>query len=193
MEVAEIYTHFRQSLFAYIRSKTRSKEDAEDIFQEVFMKISNNVDKISHEDKLPNWIFRTTRNAIIDYYRAKAATPNVPLDDTATTDKPIEEDIDSTQGLDRCMGCMIRLLPEEYKDILIDAELNGIRQKELAEKYDMPYPTLRSRVQRGRERLKQLFYNCCHIEADSRGNILEAHGRADYHNPCHNCISNQQK
>lgn len=115
---------------------------------------------------------------------------NVTLDDSATLDTPTEEDPDSTKGLDRCMRCMIRLLADEYKDILIDAELNGIRQKELADKYGMPYPTLRSRVQRGRERLKQLFYNCCHIEADSRGNILEAHGRLDYSNLCHNCINN---
>jgi RNA polymerase sigma-70 factor (ECF subfamily) len=79
---------------------------------------------------------------------------------------------------------MIALLPEEYKGIIEDAEIHGISQKELAEKYNMAYSSMRSRVQRGRERLKQLFYNCCHIKTDSHGNVLQAQGRPDCESPC---------
>jgi RNA polymerase sigma-70 factor (ECF subfamily) len=89
------------------------------------------------------------------------------------------------------MNSMIDLLPEEYRDIIIDSEIKGIKQKELAEKYNMAYPSMRSRVQRGRERLKQLFYNCCHIKTDRMGNVLEAEGRDDCDGPCKPCPAGQ--
>ena len=97
------------------------------------------------------------------------------------------DDPDPTKGLDQCMNSMISLLPEEYRDIIIDSEIKGIKQKDLADKYEMAYPSMRSRVQRGRERLKQLFYNCCHIETDKHGNILAAQGRTDCDGPCKPC------
>jgi RNA polymerase sigma-70 factor (ECF subfamily) len=184
MEVAGIYTQFHQSLLSFIRSKIRSKEDAEDILQNVFVRISNNVNKLSDEEKLQSWIFTITRNAIIDYYRVNASKKRLAVD--AEMEENILEDvhIDTTKGLDLCMNNMIDLLPEEYRDIIIDAEIKRIKQKDLADKYGMAYPSMRSRVQRGRERLKQLFYNCCHIETDSSGNVLEARGRTDCDGPC---------
>jgi RNA polymerase sigma-70 factor (ECF subfamily) len=181
MEVANIYTQFRHSLLSFIRSRIRSKEDAEDILQNVFIRISGHVNKLSDEEKLQSWVYAITRNAIIDYYRArKKFAVDMPLEQDFLEDA----EIDSTQGLDQCMNHMIALLPEEYRNIIIDSELKGIKQKDLAGKYGMAYPSMRSRVQRGRERLKQLFYNCCHIETDSLGNILEVNGRKDCHDPC---------
>ena len=71
MEVAEIYTQFYQSLLAFVKSKIRSNEDAQDVLQNVFIKISSNVNNLSQEEKLKNWIFTITRNTIIDYYRQR--------------------------------------------------------------------------------------------------------------------------
>jgi len=184
MEVAGIYTQFHQSLLSFIRSKIRSKEDAEDILQNVFIKISANLNKLSDEGKLQSWLFTITRNAIIDYYRTNASKKNVEVDSQMEKSILDESDFDPTKGLDQCMNTMIEMLPEEYRDIIIDAEMKGIKQKDLAEKYGMAYPSMRSRVQRGRERLKQLFYNCCHIETDSLGNVLAAQGKNDCESPC---------
>src|SRR5689334_14630486 len=126
MEVAAIYNQFHQGLLAFIKSKIKSKEDAEDILQNVFIKISANVDKLSEEEKLKSWIFTITRNAIIDYYRAVTKTQK----QTATGE--IDEDIiiesaepDPTKGLDQCVSSLINLLPEEYRDIIIETEIRG--------------------------------------------------------------------
>jgi RNA polymerase sigma-70 factor, ECF subfamily len=187
MEVSSIYNQFHQQLLGYVRSKIRSKEDAEDILQNVFIKISSNVDKINEEVKLKNWIFAITRNAIIDYYRANATKKKMAVTEELDDDIFEADDPDPTKGLDQCMGSMIGLLPEEYRDIIIDSEIKGIKQKDLAEKYGIAYPSMRSRVQRGRERLKQLFQNCCHIETDIRGNVLDARGKSDCGGPCEPC------
>jgi RNA polymerase sigma-70 factor (ECF subfamily) len=192
MEIAGIYNQFYSTLLLYVRSKIRSKEDAEDIIQNVFIKISANIEKLAENEKLKSWIYTITRNAVIDYYRVNSGRKNISVDDELTESFPELEGNDPTKGLDQCMSSMIELLPEEYHDIIIDSEIKGIRQKELAEKYEMAYPTMRSRVQRGRERLKQLFYNCCHIKTDRMGNVLEAEGRNDCDGPCKPCPAGQE-
>lgn len=184
MEVAGIYNEFHRSLLSYVRSKIRSKEDAEDILQNVFAKISANAGSLSGKEKVQSWLFTVTKNAVIDYYRVNGRKRNVELDDKFSEQLPEEETIDSTKGLDRCVETMINLLPDEYRSIVEDAELHGISQKDLARKYNMAYPSMRSRVQRGRERLKQLFYSCCYIKTDSHGNIMKAQGRPDCEGPC---------
>jgi RNA polymerase sigma-70 factor, ECF subfamily len=185
--VATIYSQFHQSLLTYIRSKIRCKEDAEDILQNVFIKISNHVNTVSEKEKLNNWVFTVTRNAIIDYYRVNASKKSTPLDETFSEYLVEEQTTDSTKGLEHCLHSMINLLPDEYKSIIIDSELNGEKQKDLAVKYNMGYSSMRSRVQRGRERLKQLLYNCCHIETDARGNIISAQAKKDCGDPCSSC------
>ena len=184
MEVTKIYKQFHAELLNYVKSKVRSKEDAEDILQNVFIKISSNVDKLNEEDKLKNWLFTITRNSIIDYYRTNANKRKVAIVGEIDEDIPEADDDDPTKGLDQCMNTMISLLPEEYRDIIIDSEIKGMKQKDLAEIYGIAYPSMRSRVQRGRERLKQLFYNCCHIKTDHHGNVIEAQGRTDCDEPC---------
>lgn len=187
MEVTTIYKQFHSDLLGYVKSKVRSREDAEDILQNVFIKISSNIDKLTEDVKLKSWIFTITRNAIIDYYRVNATKKKVGVPEEIDENVLELEEPDPTKGLDQCMNSMISLLPEEYRDIIIDSEIKGIKQKDLADKYEMAYPSMRSRVQRGRERLKQLFYNCCHIETDKHGNILAAQGRTDCDGPCKPC------
>ncbi len=187
MEVTTIYKQFHSQLLGYIKSKIRSKEDAEDILQNVFIKISASVDKLNEEEKLKNWIFTITRNAVIDYYRANASRKKVAVTTEVDEDLFEEDTADTTKGLDQCINTMIALLPEEYRDIIIESEINGIKQKDLADKYGIAYPSLRSRVQRGRERLKQLFYNCCHITTDSLGNVVDAQSRSNCGGPCDPC------
>jgi len=188
MEVAGIYKQFNSGLLGYIRSKVRSREDAEDILQDVFIKISANLDKLTEDVKLKNWIYTITRNAIIDYYRINANKKKVAVNEQISDDilEP-EEDSDPSKGLDQCMTGMIGLLPDEYRDIIIESEIRGVKQKDLADKYGIAYPSLRSRVQRGREKLKQLFYNCCHIETNKLGNVIEAQTKTDCAGPCNPC------
>jgi RNA polymerase sigma-70 factor (ECF subfamily) len=188
MEVTAIYKQFHQELLGYLKSKVRSKEDAEDILQNVFIKVSSNLDKLEEKIKLKSWLFTITRNAVIDYYRANA-NKRIVSDET-DEDFFTSDDPDPTKGLDQCMNSMISLLPDEYRAIIIDSEIKEIKQKDLANKYGMPYPSMRSRIQRGRERLKQLFYNCCHIETDHLGNVLHAQSRTDANDSCKPCAAN---
>ena len=188
MELAEVYTKFRKSLYSYIYSKINNKEDAEDILQNVFIKMHTKITTLSDKEKIQNWLYRITRNTIIDYYRTNSGKKKkLEFKEVLPDNFDSEEVNDNTKGMDKCISGFINQLPDEYKSIIIDSELNGVAQKELADKYDLADPTLRSRVQRGRERLRKMFVSCCSIQTDSRGNIIEATQKEGCEYGCESC------
>jgi RNA polymerase sigma-70 factor, ECF subfamily len=174
MEIKNIHEQFHKMLFNFINKRISNSDDAEDILQEVFIRISTHMHGVTEEQKLKSWIFTVTRNAITDYYRKNARIKRADMRDEMIDDIKETTDVDATKGLDKCLEGLIDRLPVEYRDIIIDSEIKGIKQKDLAGKYDLAYPSVRSRVQRGRSRLKDMLLHCCKIEADSRGNIMEA-------------------
>src|SRR5918993_333878 len=104
MEVTKIYKEFHQQLLGYVKSKIRSKEDAEDILQNVFIRIAGNVDQLTDQFKLKNWMFTITRNAIIDYYRANASNRRTAIPEEIDENIIEVADPDPTKGLDQCMN-----------------------------------------------------------------------------------------
>lgn len=172
MEINKIHNQFNSVLHSYIKARVNDSDDAADILQEVFIKIASKLDSLNDGEKLKSWIFTISRNTIIDYYRKKGNTKIFELTEHMT-DKMIEEqDFDAVQSLDGCLRSFIEQLPDEYREIIIDSEINGVRQKDLVGKYGLAYPTIRSRIQRGRSRLKEMILDCCKIDVDSRGNVM---------------------
>lgn len=179
MEVAAIYTQFHDVLFSFIKSKVNNYQDAEDILQNVFIKVAAGVEDLNRKEKLQSWIYTIARNAIIDYYRTNKTKTSVAFEGDISDSFTDEEYNDTTKGLDCCLIDFVNQLPEEYRGIIIDVEMKGIKQKDLVEKYQLAYPSIRSRVQRGREKLKQILLKCCQIKWDVRGNILDVQSKND--------------
>jgi RNA polymerase sigma-70 factor, ECF subfamily len=173
MEINAAYKEFNKILYHYILRRVNSKEDAKDILQNVFIKIYQKASSLSDEQKMKSWVYRITQHAIIDYYRTRTDTPYAELPEQLSESIAAQPDTDNFYGLDQCIRPFIEQLPQEYREIVRESELNGIKQKDLAEKYNMPYVSLRSRVQRGREKLKNMLIQCCSLELDSKGNLLE--------------------
>lgn len=173
MEIGALYTDFHRTLLGYIKSKINSGEDAEDILQNVFLKITSGRHSLEDKQSVKNWVFIVTRNAITDYYRQKGKSNLTTLEISRAEEMTDEQEKRAIESLSCCLIDMINQLPEEYRHILIDSELRGISQKELADKYGMAYSSLRTRVQRGRERLKQVILDCCRVVSDTRGGIMD--------------------
>lgn len=178
MELGAIYTQFYQVLLGFIKSKVNNQHDAEDILQNVFIKVAGGLDNLNRKEKLQSWIYTIARNAIIDYYRVNAGKKKQDTEGDIADSFTDEEYNDTTKGLDCCLLDFVNQLPEEYRDIIIAVEINGVKQKDLAEKYNLAYPSIRSRVQRGREKLKHVLLECCHVQWDKRGNILDVQARS---------------
>lgn len=155
-------------LLLYVKKRISNNEDAEDITQEVFYKLSkSNSDGV---DNLKSWVYTIAKNTITDYYR-KHKIDSINVDSTSIYEE--EEDQSAVKELGNYVSSCINLLPEEYRSVLIMSELENIPQKEIARRLNMNYVTLRSKIQRGRKKLKDMFTSCCTIIQGGKGNILE--------------------
>ncbi len=175
IEISSIWINFKGKLMAYVMKSVKNEEVAKDILQNIFIKIQLNIAKLKNKEKLENWIFALAHNAIIDYFRSEKKSP-ISLDTSLPIHKEEEAEY-KTHQLSACIINMIKMLPPKYSEALLLTEIKGMSQKELAAHLDISYSGAKSRVQRGREMLKEQMLMCCAIEADKYGNIIDYQSR----------------
>jgi RNA polymerase sigma-70 factor (ECF subfamily) len=152
--------------FIYRRIPDRSVVD--DLVQEVFVKVQSRVDTLKDETRLQSWLYQITRNVMIDHFRGQKPEEELP----ETLDLPEAEQSRVLEELAECVRPMMDVLPERYRLPLLLSELEGLPQKEVAERLGLSLSATKSRVQRGREQLKDVFTECCHFEIDHRGSVV---------------------
>jgi RNA polymerase sigma-70 factor, ECF subfamily len=172
-----IYTDFHSQLRRFIAGRVPDADTAEDILQDVYLKIHSKLDGLREEDRLESWIYQVTRNAIIDYYRR--ARPQDDLSESLAS--PADDEPDAVAELASSVQGMLGCLDDKYRQALELTELQGLSQVELATRLDITVSGAKSRVQRARERLKEAFFDCCHFEFDRLGRVVA------YHPNCEKC------
>jgi len=182
LNTERIWEAFHTPLHGFIRKRVSDEMVAEDLLQEVFLKIHQNGDTLQDVKKLESWIYQITRNAIIDFYRS--TRPMSSLDTPEVLDLPEElPDDDIVSELLPCVRAMVNNLPEQDRQALVLTEYQGLTQKEFGERIGLTFSGAKSRVQRAREKLKQELLACCHFELDRRGHII------NYQSRCQCCSS----
>ncbi len=164
-----IWKEFHGKLRQFILMRVNNADDADDILQEVFIRIYKRIGTLKEEEKLASWIFQITRNVIIDYYRSKKESKE--FDDEIFSDEESDENVLSK--LTTGMNEFIEHLPPIYKEAIQLTEIEGMKQRELAEKLGISITGAKSRVQRGREQLKAMLLDCCNFEFDSAGKMSD--------------------
>jgi RNA polymerase sigma-70 factor (ECF subfamily) len=173
--VEAIWHEFSASLRGFILKRVGDEQTAEDILQEVFVKIHLHLDALNDDAKLESWIYQITRNAIADHYRRTWHAP-VPLDELQVADENGDEAFRA--ALAASVQDMIDCLPEEYRTALVLDSLEGIPQARIAAQLGISVSGAKSRVQRARAKLRDLLWECCHFEFDRVGKVIDYHPRS---------------
>jgi RNA polymerase sigma-70 factor, ECF subfamily len=183
--VSQIWDESRNRIKGFIAKRINNEEDVEDVLQNVFFKIHQYISKLKDPEKLYPWVFQLTRNVIIDFYRERKVQVD-PVDEILNeiAAEPGENDIE--EEVLGWLEPMIGELPEKYRDALLLTELKGLTQKELSEKLDISLSGAKSRVQRGRVKLKETLLECCDLEFNRAGQIVEYKQRAEICKACSN-------
>ncbi|WP_420546996.1 RNA polymerase sigma factor SigZ [Curvivirga sp.] len=170
MDVEQIWYEYKSHLTSFLRSKVANPDDVEDLLQDILLKTHANIGTIKSEDSLKPWLFQIANNAIIDFYRKNGRGAELISDDLWYGDEK-EETVQ--QELAQCIEPFINALDMNEAKLMKEVELEGASQKEYAANHDIAYSTLKSRVQKGRKDLKQLFVDCCNFSKDHQGNIAD--------------------
>jgi len=166
-----VWTRFSDRLRGFIATRVRDQADIEDILQEVFAKIHAGLVGLKETEKLEAWLFQVARRAILDHFRSRAGkrrTSELPEDVAeetagATISKVVASWLDP----------MMALLSDEDREALRCSDLEGLTQKELAALLGLSVTGAKSRVQRARQRLKEVLLDCCYVEMDRCGNAID--------------------
>jgi RNA polymerase sigma-70 factor (ECF subfamily) len=168
----QVWEAFHMPLQQFIRRRVSDEVTAEDVLQDVFLKIHQHIEALRDVKKLESWIYQITRNAIIDSYRNGRVTTTLEAEEILDMPEELPGD-DVVSDLLPCVRAMVKNLPELDRQALVLTEYQGLTQKELAERLGLSLSGAKSRVQRAREKLKQQLLDCCHFELDRRGHVID--------------------
>jgi RNA polymerase sigma-70 factor (ECF subfamily) len=169
MKLENVWQEYGASLRSFLHSRVSNDADVEDLLQEVLIKTHQNLGTLASSEKIKPWLFQITNNTIIDYYRKKGTARPISAADLWYA----EEGDDVERGLARCVEPFVRALPKKSADLLTAIDLEGQSQKDFAANAGISYSTLKSQVQRSRAKLRGLFDDCCSLNLDRDGNVVE--------------------
>lgn len=175
--LVDFWEKSKTPLKCFIKSRVSNDADSEDILQEVFLKLISNIDKLMDNQKVHAWIYKITKNAIIDYYRRNrryAEFECLPEE----THFASEDDFSLNHEIAFCLMSMVEKLPDIYKQAIVFTAFENHTQKEYSEKAGVSLSGAKSRVQRARSLLKEMVLDCCSLEFDCFGNIISYQKRS---------------
>lgn len=185
LDAAAAWAELRGPLLAFIARRTPDRDTAEDILQDVLLRIHRHAAELEHSSAVRAWIFQIARNAITDHYRRAAVRREQPAGvEVARLEAPpaIESaSVELRSELAACLRPLVQRLPEPYREALVLTDLDGLTQAAAAARLGLSTSGMKSRVQRARAQLRDQLLGCCEIELDRRNRVT---GYAPRRDPC---------
>lgn len=173
----ELWYLLSDQLRKFLVKRVSDEQVAEDLLQETFIRIHKKLDSVDNVERITSWVFQIARNLTIDYYRSKARKQSEIAADVSEIAVNLEAENSESQNVNELVMAsfpsMIARLPETYREAVELYELQRMPQKEIAEKLNISLSGAKSKVQRGRTKLKELLHECCTFELDRRGNVID--------------------
>ncbi len=165
--LSSVYEEFGATMLRFIQRRVPVQADAEDILQDVFVRIHSTKAVPRSQEHVQAWVYQIVRNCIADYYRHQRDEPVV-----------YEEHNDASYELEgddevlSCLRSMADQLPDMYRQAIVLVEFEGMPQKDLAKALGLSASGAKSRVQRARQKLRMALFGCCEFHIDSRGHAF---------------------
>jgi len=183
LEFSDIYDEFHERLHRYL-ARMVGKNDAEDLTQEVFMRIDKSLTDFRGRSSLSTWVYRIATNAALDKMKSRsfrqdskmgtldtvtgeAETPTVCLEaKSLSAEREVVRD-----EMTECIREYVDKLPTDYRAVIILSEIKELKNQEIADILGVSLDTVKIRLHRARVRLKAEFEAGCHFYHDENGNL----------------------
>jgi RNA polymerase sigma-70 factor (ECF subfamily) len=177
-EARGAWKELERKLRPYLVRRVASPADIDDLLQDIFVRMHQSLANLRDEERFGGWVYRIAHSAIVDRARQLARAPKAGRDDDVAADVAPEGDEGDLQSdLGECVALFVSRLPSPYREAITLTELEGLTQREAAEMLGISLSGLKSRVQRGRDKIRYMFEECCQISVDCRGRVIECEPR----------------
>ena len=171
---ADLWRRFAPELRRYLHRKVRDAALADDLLQEVFMRVHVHLARLRAPERVAPWLYRIARNLAVDHLRRRA----VQADPVAETVVWLEDPEPSPEAmLAAWMMEQVSRFPAPYRDALMRVDAHGQRTVDVARVLGLSTPGVKSRVQRARRRLALATDRCCAVQCDRNGRVIDIQRR----------------
>jgi len=180
LEFDSIYKEYHPKILRYLIKLTGSSDDAEDLTQDVFIKVQKGLENFRGDSKFSTWIYKIATNTALDKIRSpyskrivhqkvssedsEESNPEPEAQDTWSGEKSpsLEQDYVKDE-MSTCIKGHIEDLPPDFKAVVYLSELEGLKNKEIAEILGVTLDTVKIRIHRGRKILKKELQQDCNF------------------------------
>lgn len=165
-DIVNLYQH---KLYQVCYRMLSSKEEAEDITQEAFVRAYINLHSFDQKRKFSTWIYRIATNLCIDRIRKKkpdyyldaevAGTEGLDMYSQIAADEKLPEETVEQMELQERIQYEISRLPDKYRAVIVLKYIEELSLQEISEILEMPLGTVKTRIHRGREALRKQLAN----------------------------------
>ena len=149
------------ALYNFAGYLTRNPPEADDLVQETYLRAFRFADRFTPGTHLRAWLFQILRNTFLTFYRVRERESAIADDGVPDWDVPMfhdaPEDSSSVMEAHTDLERALRRLPEEFRTVLLLAEVEGMPLEEVARVMECPVGTVKSRIFRAKERLRALL------------------------------------
>ena len=149
---AELYSRHSQRIYAYSLRVTGSPEDAQDIFQEAFMKFFAAAEDKDYIENVPAFLLTITRNLCINYLRSRRLTFDIEDYNFSTNDTGYEQ-----KEMLELIGRSLETLDFDYREAFILRQYHGMSYKEISMITGDSISAVKNRVWRAKEKIKDIL------------------------------------
>lgn len=157
VEFMLIYNRHKTKVYNFTLQMLKDKAAAEDVVQNVFMKLYSNLSKIKNKASVHFWIFKTTRNEIYSIYRKKKIRNEINYDFvdeqfSDSSENKIAESYEQNE-LKQLVIKNLKQLPQEQKEVFLLKEYGQLTYREIADLLGIDENLVKSRLYKTRQKL----------------------------------------
>ncbi len=184
LEFQNIYKEYQPKMLRYL-GKMVGTEEAKDLTQDVFIKVRKSLESFRGESKFSTWIYKIATNTALDKLRSYSSQLIIKTKPAIVSDDEIKvepEDKDSYTGekplsveqkyvqeeMNRCIHELIENLAGDFKAVVLLSEIEGLKDKEIAEVLGISLNTVKIRLHRARCALKKKLEETCNFYRNER-------------------------
>ncbi len=168
-EACESVATLREQLRPFVERRVRVAADVDDVLQDIFLRVHRGLPNLRDAERFGPWIYRVARNAITDRSRAQRREAKLTGEETAPAD---DDGLEAADRLAACIAPFVARLPSPYREAVALVDIEGVAHKAAARMLGLSVPGVKSRVQRGRAKLRGMFAECCRLEFDARRRLV---------------------
>lgn len=181
LDFSDIYDEFHEKLHRYIEQMI-GKNNAEDVTQEVFVKIDNGLKDFKGKSSISTWVYRIATNAALDRMKCRSFREdnktmmlnNISKESEAGNicleEKSLSVERQAIRNeMNECIREFVDRLPTDYKTVIILSEIKDLKNRQIADILGISLDAVKIRLHRARIRLKAEFEAGCDFYHDEDG------------------------